>query len=121
MTQGLSLVDDFLNRVVTLPVNFYQKGVDVTFSCNVYNSTAVNISNVYITTSSLWNGFVSAKITGGDWQNITSNIDTTCLIGTITSGGLLPIQIKINISISAGISGSNVLPLFITQTSQLYE
>lgn len=112
---GLQLVDDLLSRVVTLPINFYSKGEDVIFTCNLYNSVAQDIVNVCISTGPGWDGYVSVRVTGGDWQPVTSDYSTTCVVGTIIVGGLVPISVKVNIPISAGISGSSIIPLNIAR------
>jgi hypothetical protein len=110
------LADQNLNRVTSVPVDYYIKDTIVTWSGFIYNDTDIDIVDCRVATSSLYDGVFS--ISGGGitgFSSITSNWDTTYSLGPILSGGLMPIVLNIFISGGSSLDGLQTAALYISR------
>ena len=102
------LVDGSLNKILSIPVDFYTKGNTVTFNMKVLNDTAYDVSDVKIATSSGFDGIL--QINSND---VTSNWDTTVSIGALSAGTNTAITLTIFISGGSPLDGLQMIPLYI--------
>ena len=110
------LVDQNLNRVSSILIDYYIKDSYIIWVGNVYNTTSTDFVDCKITTTPTFEGvfFISGGgVTG--YVPITSDLDTTCSLGTIVSGGIEPILLQIHISGGSSLAGLQVAPLYITK------
>jgi len=110
------LTDVSLNRVTSIPVDYYIKDTTVIWSGLIYNSTEIDVVDCRIATSSLYDGVFSVSgggVTG--FQPVTSNWESTCTIGNIISGGTIPILLSIFISGGSSLDGLQTAGLYISR------
>ena len=110
------LTDANLNRVTSIPIDYYTKDTNVIWKGFVYNSTDLEIVDCRIATSNLYDGVFSISGGGitGFWP-ATSNWDTTCTIGSVVSGGVVPIILQIFISGGSSLDGLQAASLYISR------
>ena len=111
----VSLTDVNKKRITTIPVDFYSPGNNVEFACYLYNSAAYTVQNLMVATEMPFVGVIRVSISGGEYVDVTANWENTCVIGDLGPSAFLPVNVLINVPISAGLSGFNVAPLYISR------
>jgi|SRR3972149_169030 len=110
------LIDQSLNRISCIPIDYYIKDEYITWSGYIFNDTDNEIIDCRILTTSVFDGVFT--ISGGDlteYTDITSDLDTTCNIGTIPSNSIEAINLRVYISGGSSLVGSQFASLYITK------
>ena len=116
MYNDVVLTDHSLNRVTSIPVDYYIKDMTVTWAGYIYNDTGLDVVDCRVATSSLYDGIFCVSgggITG--FVPVTSNWETTCSLGTVASGGIISIVLSIFISGGSSLDGLQTAALYISK------
>lgn len=110
------LVDQDLNRITCIPIDYYIKDDYIIWSGYIFNDTDYVVANCKITTSSPFEGVFS--ISGGDlteYTLVTSDLNTTCNVGTIAANSTEAINLQIFISGGSSLTGLQMASLYISK------
>lgn len=110
------LLDSALNRISSIPIDYYSKNSYVMWTGYVFNDTAITIDDCKISTISEFNGVF--YITGGGITGFTpilSDWDTACNIGSITGGEMKQITLRVFISGGSALTSLHSVPLYISK------
>ena len=110
------LLDNELNRVSNILVDYYIKDSYIMWNGYIFNDTVNSIDNCKVVTTSTYDGVFAVSggaITG--YNTITSSLDTTHNLGVISGGSMLPIVLRVCISGGSPLDGLQTAPLYITK------
>lgn len=108
------LLDKQFNRINSIQMDYYTVATDAWWCGYIYNNTGADVVDCFVSTDDTYVGIIA--ISGGGvtgYQTVTSGF--VCGLGTIVSGGMAQMIMRVHIEMSDGITGCQAVPLYITK------